>query len=87
MVEPPKITFPCDYPLKVIGHAESDFKDVVIEIVKQHYPALETSAVEIIDSRNGRFVSLRLSIVAESEDHIKALFVALKAHKYVQMVL
>ncbi len=87
MVEPPKIIFPCEYPLKVIGHAESDFKEVVIEIVKQHYPALEASSVEVIDSRNGRFASLRFTIVADSEDHIKALFIALKAHKYVQMVL
>jgi len=87
VVEPPKIIFPCDYPLKVIGHAEADFKNVVVEIVKQHYPALEASTVEIIDSRNGRFTSLRFSIVAESEEHIKTLFVALKAHKYVQMVL
>ncbi|WP_020409356.1 HP0495 family protein [Hahella ganghwensis] len=87
MSETPKIEFPCDYPLKVIGHAEPDFKEVVVEIVKEHYPAFTESSVEVIDSRNGRFASLRFSIVAESEDHVKTLFVALKAHKYVQMVL
>ncbi len=87
MSETPKIEFPCDYPLKVIGHAESDFKEVVAGIVKEHYPAFIESSIEIIDSRNGRFASLRFTIVAESEDHVKNLFMALKAHKYVQMVL
>ena len=38
MSEPkaPKIEFPCDYVIKVIGNAAPDFTEFVVEVVEQH---------------------------------------------------
>jgi uncharacterized protein len=89
MSEPtnPKIEFPCDYPLKIIGFAAVDFREFVIEVVRLHAADLDVSRVEVIDSRNGRFQSVRLSILATGEPQLQAIFQDLKASGRVQMVL
>ena len=36
--EPPKIEFPCDYPIKVIGEHDQDAASSIIEVVRRHAP-------------------------------------------------
>lgn len=83
----PKIEFPCDYAIKVIGHAAPDFKEFVVSVVEEHAPGILEENVTVVDSRNGRFTSVRLTIVATGEPQLKALFEDLKASGRVQMVL
>ncbi len=85
--ESPKIEFPCDYPIKVIGHDEDDFKNFVIETVKTHAPTLEIERIEENPSRNGKFLSVRLWILATGEAQLQQIFEDLKASGRVQMVL
>ena len=83
----PKIIFPCDYPIKVVGDAADDFASVVCQIVTTYAPEFDASTITVVDSRNGRFQSIRLSIQATSEEQINQLFLALKATGRVHMVL
>jgi len=83
----PKIEFPCDYPLKVIGFAGQNFKEDIVKILKKHCPEFDDAGVEVIPSRNQKYASLRFSILATGEDQINNLFLEIKAHKLVQMVL
>lgn len=83
----PKIEFPCDYTIKVIGDAAEDFQDFVVAVAERHAPGIDASRVTINDSRNGRFVSVRVTIVATGEPQLKALFEELKASGRVHMVL
>ncbi|MCP5160999.1 MAG: DUF493 domain-containing protein [Hahellaceae bacterium] len=85
--EAPKIEFPCQYPIKVIGHAAPDFKDFVIRSVSVHAPDLDVDLIEINASRNARFLSVRISIMAQSEQQLMAIFQDLKASGRVQMVM
>ena len=89
MSEPkaPKIEFPCDYMIKVIGNAAPDFTEFVVEVVEQHAPGIKESDVKVNDSRNGRFSSVQLNIFATGEEQLKALFEDLKASGRVHMVL
>lgn len=84
----PQILFPCDdYPMKVIGEAHPEFQVRVVTILKRHLREVDEEGMELNPSRNGRFVSLRFQIRAESEDHIKRLFLDLKTLPGIQMVL
>ena len=83
----PKIQFPCDYVIKVIGDAAPDFTEFVVEVVEQHAPGICDSDVSVNDSRKGRFSSVQLKIVATGETQLKALFEDLKASGRVHMVL
>ncbi|MDX1456933.1 MAG: DUF493 domain-containing protein [Marinobacter sp.] len=89
MTEPkaPKIEFPCDYVIKVIGNAAPDFQEFVVSVVERHAPGITEDRISVNDSRNGRFCSVRLTIVATGEPQLKALFEELKASGRVHMVL
>ena len=89
MSEPkaPKIEFPCDYVIKVIGDSAPDFVEFVVEVVEQHAPGLSEEDVFVRASSGGRFSSVNLTIVATGEPQLKALFEELKASGRVHMVL
>ncbi|MDV6319903.1 DUF493 domain-containing protein [Chromohalobacter sp. HP20-39] len=83
----PKIEFPCQYPIKIVGDAAPDFKASVVDIVEQHSPGFDRRSVRMVDSRNGRFQSVRVVIHATGQDQLNALFHSLKATGRVHMVL
>lgn len=85
--EAPKIEFPCDYPIKVIGKATPDFQEFVIKTVAVHAPDLDPERVDVNPSRNGKFMSVRLWIVATGRDQLENLFEDLKASGRVTMVI
>lgn len=87
MADRPEIVFPCEYPIKVIGIAGKDFQASIAEIVVRHCPEFDASRIEVVDSRNGNYASLRFSIHAKGKTHIQQLFMDLKTNKNVQMVL
>tara|TARA_B100000749_G_scaffold100375_1_gene76546 strand:- start:59 stop:337 length:279 start_codon:yes stop_codon:yes gene_type:complete len=83
----PKIEFPCQYPIKVIGTAGDDFAEVICEVVERHAPGIDTTTIDVKDSKNGRFLSLRLVITATGQEQLEALHRDLKATGRVHMVL
>ncbi|MFC2991535.1 HP0495 family protein [Halomonas tibetensis] len=85
--KPPKITFPCRYPIKVVGNAAEDFAAVVCQVVTRHDPHFDATDMRVVDSRNGRYQSVRLTLLATGEPQLQALFVELKATGRVHMVL
>lgn len=83
----PKIEFPCDYSLKIVGDHDEGFQPAIVEVLKHFDTHFDAASLTHQDSRNGRFRSLRATITAESEEQLKALFDALKATGRVHMVL
>lgn len=82
----PKIEFPCDYPIRVLGIAAPDYQDFVVDVVKKHDPEF-AGHVEIKESRTGKFQSVVVVIRATGEPQLKALYEELKASGRVHMVL
>ncbi len=85
--KPPKIEFPCDYMIKVIGDAAPDFTEFVTVMVERHAPGIKDGDITVNDSSKGRFSSVSLRIFATGEPQLKALFEELKASGRVHMVL
>ena len=85
--EPPKIEYPCDYSLKIIGRAAADFRQLIVDVLKQHDPFFEENKLVEIPSGKGTFVSLRVSITATGDEHVKAVVAALMATGRVKMVI
>lgn len=83
----PKIEFPCDYSIRVIGDHGPDFREFVVAVVESHAPGIAEKDIAINESRNGRYCSVRLTIWATGEDQLRALFEELKASGRVHMVL
>lgn len=85
--QPPKIEFPCQYPIKIICDAGDDLAEQLLEIVRKHDCELDAEQLQVQDSKNGRFRSLRLVILATGEEQLQQLHDDLKATGRVHMVL
>lgn len=87
MSETPKIVFPCDYPIKVMGVAGQDLHGVVREVMLRHAPGFDEACITIRDSAQGTYQSLTVTITATGTDQLQAIFTDLKASSCVKMVL
>lgn len=83
----PKIEFPCDYPIKVMGLETHDFRYIVVDIIRRHAPDLDDEQIDFRASRNGKYLSVKATITATGTGQLKALFEELKASGRVIMVL
>jgi len=81
------LTFPTDYPIKVVGRPSPEFRARIHAIVVRHVPDVEIDRITERLSENGNFVSISYIIVAESREQIVALATELKAAEGVLMTL
>ena len=82
-----KITFPCDYPIKVVGDVRPNFHEEVYDVVTRHDPTITIDKVTQRTSRKGNFISISFMLIAESEEQLQNLFADLKEIESVRMVL
>ena len=85
--EPPKIEFPCEYPIKILGRQSIDFRDVVLEVMVKHAGDIPDHHVSERPSGKGNFVAITVIITATGKEQLEAIFEDLKATGQVQMVL
>jgi putative lipoic acid-binding regulatory protein len=85
--EPPKIEFPCDYPVKVLGRNVTEFRPLVLEIFERHAPGFDQETITVRDSRKGNFLSMTIIITATGPEQLEELHQDLRATGLVQMVL
>lgn len=84
---PPKIEFPCRYPVKVMGVAGNAFRSATISIFEKHTGAVTETDISIRASNGGNYEALTFTITANGEEHLQAIFADLKDHPLVRMVL
>ena len=87
-LDAPKIDFPCEnYSLKIVGRKTADYPTWVVQCVQQLAPDLDPQKVQIVDSKNGTFQSIRLAVTAQSADHLQQIHQTLMASGKVKLVL
>lgn len=85
--EPPKIEFPCEYPIKVLGRSSEQFRGVILEVFERHAPGFDEAAITVKDSAKGTFTSMTITITATGKGQLTALHEDLMATGHVQMVI
>ena len=85
--EPPKIEFPCDYPIKVLGRSCGDFEARITEVVERHAPGFDQETITVKASNRGTFTSLTITITATGPEQLDALHQDLLATGIVNMVI
>jgi uncharacterized protein len=81
------MTFPCSFPIKLMGRESSAFHQTVRELVEKHTGPLDDGAIESSLSRNGRFVSVTITVIAESREQLDNIYRDATAHDDVIMAL
>ena len=81
------LDFPTPFPIKVMGRREGGFAQSVMENVLRHAPDFQPATMEMRPSRQGKYISLTVTIEARSREQLDALYRELCDHPGVVMVL
>ena len=81
------LAFPVEFPMKILGRREGGFAQGVMEIVLRHAPDFQPASMEMRPSRQGKYLSLTVTVNAVSREQLDALYRELCDHPAVVMVL
>ncbi len=84
---PSLLTFPVDFPIKVMGRTQPGFAQAMLQIVQTQAPDFNPGSVEMRSSREGRYLSLTFTVNAQSREQLDTLYRTLSEHPMVSMVL
>jgi len=87
MKEETLLTFPCDFPIKIVGKANAEFATFVLDVLYKHFPALAEKAVVQRPSKDGNFLAITAMIHVENKPQLDAVYQELTASKLVLMCL
>lgn len=86
MTRTPLLTFPTDYPIKVVGRAAGNLRAEADTIVAKHAPDFDATLTRERLSANGNFLSLSYTIRAQSAEQVTALAAELTACESILLV-
>ncbi len=78
--------FPCEFSVKAMGKNEDDFEGLVVELMKEHCE-IPDGAVQSRPSANDNYLSVTVTITAESKEQMDRIYQALSDHDKVIMAL
>lgn len=84
---PSLLDFPCEFPVKMMGRETPEFHATARALVEKHTGPLADDAIQTALSRNGRFVSITVTVTAESKEQLDNIYRELTAHDDVLMAL
>jgi len=87
MSEQTGLEFPCDFPIKMMGRDTPEFRATARALVEVHAGAVSDSAVKAAISRNGRFVSVTVTITATSQQQLDDIYRDASSHDDVLVAL
>lgn len=74
------LEFPCSFPIKMMGRANDGFSDLAVRLVEQHVGKVAANAVQTSASRNGNFLSVTVTIDAQSQEQLDSIYAELSNH-------
>lgn len=83
----PLLKFPCSFPIKVMGRHEADFEARVVAMISGQVGAITPDNVRSRASSNGRFISVTVTVTAESREQLDNVYRALTASDDVLFVI
>lgn len=78
-----EIEYPTEWKYKVIGESENRLREAIDEILEKREYELKHSN----RSKTGKFISLQASLIVESEKDRDTIFIKLKSHTEVKIVI
>lgn len=79
--------YPCDFPIKILGHTREGFAQAVLEVVRRHAPDFDATTLELRASKQRKYLSVTCVIRATSREQVDGLYRELTGHPLVVMVL
>lgn len=81
------LKFPCRFPIKVMGRQSSGMEEIAVGLVGEHVANIDAEDIQTRPSSNGRFVSVTITVTAESQEQLDAIYQSLTDHEAVLFAL
>ena len=81
------LEFPCHFPIKAMGKSADDFDMLILSIVRKYAPDVHDGAIQSRLSRNGNFIAVTVTIMAQNQEQLDSIYHELSAHERVIMAL
>ncbi len=81
------ITFPCDFPIKIMGPRVDDFAQAMVELVLRFDQGFDPASVQMRPSSKGNYLALTCTVRAVSQAQLDDIYRALSSHPMVKVVL
>lgn len=81
------LTFPCHFPIKVMGKNLPGFTATVVTLVQRHAPDFDAATVQTRLSKGDRYLALTLIVHARNRAQLDAIYHDLTACEDVTMAL
>ena len=81
------ITYPSDFPMKIMGAMQDNFASTIVELVQCHDTDFHAGKMELRPSSKGTYLSLTVTVRATSREQLDNLYRALSSHPMVKYVL
>jgi len=80
------INFPCEFPIKVMGLNSEAFTSAVLTIFRDHL-ATDQISYTSRPSSAGKYLAITVTITAQSQEQLNAIYEELNRHELVVMTL
>ena len=87
MTDEALLEFPCEFPVKMMGRDTPEFGETVRLLVEKHVGPIDDAAIRKAMSRNGNFVSITITVNAESQQQLDDIYRDVSTHEEVLMAL
>ena len=81
------LQFPCSFPIKMLGRANSGFSDIAVRLVEQHVGKVTADAIQTSESKNGNFLSVTITIKAQCQEQLDNIYNDLSDHEDILVAL
>jgi len=81
------IAYPIDFPIKILGPNHPAFVETMTNLVQRHAEDFDPQSASSRPSREGKYLSVTVTIRATSREQLDAIYQALSDHPMVSMAL
>jgi hypothetical protein len=81
------LTFPCQFPIKIMGLQSDSFETSMVMLARKHIPNLGEGSIKSRLSKTGKYLSVTITFQATSREQLDNLYRELSARDDVKMVL
>ena len=81
------ISYPCDFPIKVMGPNHPEFVDAMCFVARQFDGDWRTESLETRESKGGKYLGLTLTVHMHNREQLDELYRTLSSHPMVKVVL
>lgn len=84
---PSLITYPCSFPIKVMGLKVEGLVHAITHIAMQFDPQFDAGTIELRESKGGKYLGVTITVNATSREQLDEIYRTLSSHPMVKVVL